>query len=121
MKKHFPHALLMFLIIGILSGFNNVSPRTEMPSLYVHHHVKDQQVLINCIVSGISFRESDHSKEKTGKIVVWIDGKKHTEVQAAAFIIKGFSPGSHTVKLEVVSLNNVPYGLAKEFMVNIPR
>jgi hypothetical protein len=121
MKKHFPHLVLIILLIGILSGFNNVSQRTEMPSLFVHHQVKDQQVLVNCIVSGISFRESDDSKEKTGKIVVWVDGKKQSEVQAAAFIIKGFSPGSHSVKLEVVNLKNVPYGLAKEFMVNIPR
>lgn len=121
MKKHFPQAVLMILLLGILSGFNNVSHRTEIPSLYVHHQIKGQEVLINCIVTGISFRESDHSKVKIGKMVVSIDGQKHTEVQAAAFIIKGFTPGSHTVKLEVVSLNNAPYGLAKEFKVNIPR
>ncbi len=107
--------------MGILSGFDNVVSRTEIPSLFVHHQIKGEQVLIDCIVTGISFRESDHSKEKIGKIVVWIDGKKNTEVNAAAFIIKGFSPGSHRVKLEVVNLNNVSYGITKEFMVNIPR
>jgi hypothetical protein len=121
MKKHLPQAVLLILLLGILSGFNHVSPRTEMPSLYVHHYIKGDQVLINCIVSGISFRETDHSQQKVGKFVVWIDGKKSTEVRAAAFIIKDLSPGRHKVKLEVVSLNNVPYGLAKELMVNIPR
>jgi hypothetical protein len=121
MNKHIPKIVLIILLIGILSGFNNVLPRTEMPSLFVHHQIKGEQVFINCIVSGISFRESEHAKQRTGKIVVWIDGKKNKEVQAAAFIIKGFSPGSHKVKLEVVNLNNEPFGLDKEFMVNIPR
>ncbi|WP_051633680.1 hypothetical protein [Bacillus sp. UNC41MFS5] len=121
MKKQLPRVVLIILLIGILSGFNNVIPRAEMPSLYVNHQVKGETVLINCIVSGISFRETDHSKKKLGKLVIWIDGKKKSEVNAAAFIIKGLSPGSHRVKLEVVDLNNQPYGMEKEFMVNITR
>jgi hypothetical protein len=121
MKKLVPQLVLMIFLIGILSGFNNVLPRTEIPSLYVHHQIKSDTVLINCIVTGISFRDADPSKGRIGKIVVWVDGKKNSEVKAAAFIIKGFSPGTHKVKLEVVNLNNEPYGLAKEFMVNIPR
>lgn len=121
MKLHFRHVTLMVLSMGILSGFNNVLPSTEIPSLFVHHQTKGEQVLIECIVTGISFRETDQSKEKIGKIVVWVDGKKKTEVNAAAFIIKGFSPGSHLVKLEMVNLNNVSYGMAKEFVVKISR
>jgi hypothetical protein len=120
MKMHFRHGILMVLLMGILSGFN-VMPSTEIPSLFVHHEIKGEQVLIECIVTGISFRETDHSKGKIGKIVVWVDGKKKTEVNAAAFIVKGFSSGSHRVKLEVVNLNNESYGMAKEFVVNIPR
>lgn len=111
----------MILLIGLLSGFNTVSPEAEIPSLFVQHQIKGETVLINCIVTGISFRESDLSKKKLGKLVISIDGKKKSEVNAAAFIIKGLTPGSHTVKVEVVDLNNTPYGMEKEFMVNITR
>jgi hypothetical protein len=93
----------------------------DIPSLIVKHEIKRNLVLIECIVTGISFRETDKSKQKIGKIVVWIDGKKHTEATSAALIIKGLKPGSHKVILEIVNLNNEPYGLANEFMVNIPK
>jgi hypothetical protein len=149
MKSRLPHLVLSILLIGILSGFQKVLPNTEIkqkirafeltslhqtdivpvnyqnskeiPSLFVQHEIKGNHVLIECIVTGISFRESDDSKQKIGKMVVWIDGEKNTEVAAAAFIIKGLSTGRHKVMLEVVNLNNQPYGLTKEFMVNIPR
>jgi hypothetical protein len=121
MKKHFPQVALFILLIGILSGFNHVSPSAEMPSLFVHHEIKGEAVLISCIVSGISFREIDQSKRKIGKLVIWVDGQKKSEAKAAAFIIKGLTPGGHRVKVEVVDLNNEPYGLEKEFMVNITR
>ena len=93
----------------------------EIPSLFVQHEIKGNQVLVECIVNGVSFRESDHSKQKIGKMILSVDGIKNSEVSSAAFIIKGLTPGSHKLKLEVVKLNNEPYGLAKEFLVNIPR
>jgi hypothetical protein len=122
MKKQFRHVILIVLLMmGILSGFNNVLASSEIPSFFVHHQTRGEQVLIECILTGISFRETDQSRGKIGKMVVWIDGKKKTEVNAAAFIIKDLSPGSHRVKLEVVNLNNETYGITKEFMVNISR
>ncbi|MCM2533520.1 hypothetical protein NDK43_15410 [Neobacillus pocheonensis] len=54
-------------------------------------------------------------------MVVYIDGLRTQEATSAAFIIKGLSPGNHKIKLEVVKLNNEPYGLMKELLVNIPR
>ena len=116
MKRFIPLGLIILLSVFIL-GFN----KQEFPSLYVKHHTKGNQVMVECIVTGISFRESDHNKQKVGKMVVWVDGKKNLEIASAAFIIKNLSPGSHTFKLEVVKLNNEPYGLDKEFMVNIPK
>ncbi|MBO0959234.1 hypothetical protein J1P26_05765 [Neobacillus sp. MM2021_6] len=104
--------------VNLIPVYNQNS--REIPSLFVQHKIKGNQLLVECIVNGISFRESDHSRKKTGKMVVWVDGKRNTEVTSAAFIIKGLSPGEHKVKLEVVKLTNEPYGLAKEFMVNIP-
>lgn len=121
MKIRFPYLILLVLLIGILSGFNHVLPSTEFPSVVVHHQIKGEQVLIECIVTGVSFRESDQSKQRIGKILVWVDGMKKTEVNSAAFIISDLAPGRHIVKLEVVNLKNESYGIAKEFMVNIPR
>lgn len=93
----------------------------EIPSLFVQYKAKGNKIMVECILTGISFRESDHSKEKLGKMLVWVDGKKYQEVSTAAFIIKGLAPGNHKLKLEVIDLKNQPYGLTKEFMVNIPK
>jgi hypothetical protein len=93
----------------------------ETPSLFVHYQIKGNNLFVDCVLTGISFRETDYSKEKVGKMIVWVDGKKLQEVSAAAFIIKGLPPGEHKLKLEVVKLTNEPYGLMKEFMVNIPK
>lgn len=91
----------------------------EIPSLFVQYETRGNNILVECIVTGISFRESDHAKKKQGKMVVWIDGKRSQEASTAAFIIKGLSPGDHKLKLEVVKLNNQTYGLVKEFKVKI--
>ncbi|PLS06433.1 hypothetical protein [Neobacillus cucumis] len=93
----------------------------EIPSLFVKHEIKGNQIYIECLVTGISFRNRERSKQKIGKMQVWVDGKKSREITSAAFIIKGLSPGKHKLKLEIVKLNNEPYGLSKEIMVNIPR
>ncbi|QCJ45147.1 hypothetical protein FAY30_08575 [Bacillus sp. S3] len=141
--------MLLFLLTGIVSGCQKDVPKPEtkpklilieessrnpaeiatvfnqstkeFPSLFVQHKTIGNQVLVECIVNGISFREADRAKKKVGKMIIWVDGKQTSEVTSAAFIIKGLTPGSHQLKLEVVTLNNEPYGLAKEFMVNIPK
>lgn len=149
LQKSNPLFILPFLILGFLSGCHKDLPEPEakskiaaaadnkwmsldtlpvyyqnskeIPSFFVQHTTKGNNVFIECILTGISFRNPDHSKQKTGKLLVWIDGKRNQEVASAAFIIKGLPPGNHKVKLEVVDLNNKPYGLTKEFLVNIPR
>jgi hypothetical protein len=93
----------------------------EIPSFMVQYKTMGKNVFVECILRGISFRESEQTRQKVGKLIVWIDGKRNQEVSTAAFIIKSLPPGNHKVKLEVVNLNNVPYGLTKEFLVNIPK
>jgi hypothetical protein len=112
----------------IMTGFFSVwflqsteaAPK-EFPSFQVNHETKNKQVLVECVVSGISFRDSNHPGQKVGKIIIWIDGQRKSEEAQAAFIIKGLSPGSHKIGLEVVNLQNESYGLRKEFVVNIPK
>lgn len=128
MKKHIELTILSIFIVGILSGFqtSTVLPVTneysqKSPSLFVQSKTKGNNVFVECILTGISFRQTDQKDRKVGKLVIWLDGKRTKEVNAAAFIIKGLPPGRHEVKLEVVDLNNQSYGLTNEFLVNIPK
>ena len=102
----------------ILSVYNPNSD--DFPSLFVRHRIQGTKVFVECLVTGISFRQTEESHDRKGKMVVWIDGKKSHEVTQAAFIIKGIPPGSHKIKLEVVDLSNESYGLSNEFLVKIP-
>jgi magnesium-transporting ATPase (P-type) len=92
-----------------------------IPALFVQYESKGNNVFVECIVTGVTFREKDQSNKQVGKMIVWVDGKKSKEVSTAAFIIKDLASGNHKLKLEVVDLHNKPYGLSKEFMVNIPK
>jgi hypothetical protein len=91
-----------------------------IPSMFVQYESKGNNVFVECIVTGVTFREKDQLNRKVGKMIVWVDGKKSQEVSTAAFIVKDLAAGNHKVKLEVVDKNNKPYGISKEFMVNIP-
>lgn len=119
LKKIMGVTILSIFIVVIMSGFQQ--NENQNPSLFVQSNIKGNNVFVECILSGISFRESNQNGQKVGKLVIWLDGKKTKEVNSAAFIIKGLPPGDHQVKLEVVDLKNVPYGVTKEFMVNIPK
>ncbi|MEH7011896.1 hypothetical protein V7087_13990 [Neobacillus niacini] len=128
MKKHMELTILSIFLVGILSGFQkstvlpvNSEQSEKAPSLYVQSKTKGNDVFVECILSGISFRESNEKGLKAGKLVIWLDGKRTKEVNSAAFIIKGLPAGEHMIKLEVVDLKNVPYGVTKEFLVNIPK
>lgn len=90
------------------------------PSLSVQYQTKGQNVFVECVMTGISFRESDLPKQNVGKIVIWVDGQRQQEATAAVFIIKQLSVGSHHLRLEVVDLKNKPYGVSKDFTVTIP-
>ncbi|MDP4103826.1 MAG: hypothetical protein Q8935_02640 [Bacillota bacterium] len=92
-----------------------------IPALFVQYESKGNNVFVECIVTGVTFREKDASNQKAGKMIVWVDGKKSKEVSNAAFIIKDLTSGNHKLKLEVVDLHNKSYGITKEFMVNIPK
>jgi len=104
---------------GLVPAFNPY--RNEIPALFVSYETKGKQVFVECQVTGISFRNAGNDRQKAGKMVVWVDGIRSSEVRSAAFIIKNLSPGKHRLRLEVVSLQNEPYGLSKQMMVIIPK
>ncbi|MDF2858774.1 MAG: hypothetical protein K0Q87_4625 [Neobacillus sp.] len=124
MKKILPQIIIAILLI--MSNLTqaeavpvNQKNQGKTPSFSVEHQVKGNNIFVECILSGISFRQSEKTRQKVGKLIVSIDGKKSQEVVSAAFILKSLPAGQHRIKLEVVSLNNEPYGLMKEFIVNI--
>lgn len=83
---------------------------------FVKHIVQGNDVLIECIVDGVSFRSSSETK---AKFVVYVDGKKTEEVSAAAFKVRNLPAGIHHIKLEVVKDDHSSYFLTKEFAVQI--
>jgi hypothetical protein len=85
--------------------------------LFVKYKIHGSDLYIDCIVTGISFREG--AGEQQGSILLYADGKKVREVHAASFSVKGLSSGTHKIKVKVVSKGR-PAGAEKEFTVKIP-
>ncbi len=100
-------------IVAPVFGIQNKSP------FFVRHFVKGKDLFVECMLSEISFR-NDNQHKKTGKLIVYIDGKKTQEIHSSVFIIKGMPEGDHTIELQVVNLYNQPYSLKEEFTVTIP-
>lgn len=94
--------------------------QSEKPKFFVQYETKGNNLFVECFVTGITFRESNESKQKVGKLHVWVDGKKKQDITAAAFVMKNLPIGNHRLRLEVVNLHNEPFGLSKEFIVKIP-
>jgi hypothetical protein len=95
-----------------------VTNKVQTSGFYVRHHIKGKNLFVECMLSEISFR-NDNGK-KTGKLLLYVDGKKTEEIHTPVFIIKGLHSGNHRIKLEVVSLQNKPYSMKKEFNVTMP-
>lgn len=120
-QKDLPEPEVKFSVVPMSS----VNTAHDMPVTYhqakesfmVQHHVRGENIYVECIIPSISFREKSSNP---GKIILYIDGVKKEEIHTAAFIIKGLGSGKHQVKLEVVTPNNEPYQLQKEFTVSLP-
>ncbi|WNS77055.1 hypothetical protein RRV45_08740 [Bacillus sp. DTU_2020_1000418_1_SI_GHA_SEK_038] len=93
-------------------------PTSNNDPFYVNHHVKGKNIFIECLVQGITFRDSNEPNK--GSIILYVDGKKKEKISSAAFIVKGLSAGTHRIKLEVVKDNHTTPIMIKEFYVTIP-
>ncbi|MBP2240004.1 hypothetical protein J2Z40_000557 [Cytobacillus eiseniae] len=89
----------------------------EIEPFYVNHKVDGQNVFIECIIQGISFRETAASNR--GKIILYVNGIKKEEISSAAFIVKGLPIGRNHLKLVVVKADNSAIVIEKEFDVTI--
>lgn len=82
-------------------------------SFSVQHHVKENNVYVECFIPDISFTNRNTS------LIVSVDGKQKKVVTTAAFIIKGLSKGSHQIQLQVVEKNQKREDMKKDFDVLI--
>ncbi|MEH7122984.1 hypothetical protein V7122_24185 [Bacillus sp. JJ1532] len=106
-----------------ISNFNHDVPVLALTTsnkdlFYVNHQVKGKNIFIECVVPGITFRESNNANK--GSIILYVDGKKKEKISSAAFIVKGVPTGTHRIKLEVVKDNHKKPIMKKEFYVTIP-
>ncbi len=79
--------------------------------------VKGNDVYIECYVRDYQFTQSN--QKEVASISVFIDGKKHSERNTAAFIIKDMPNGMHTIKLELMKDKETKIGLTRQFDVHI--
>ncbi|AYA75299.1 hypothetical protein DOE78_07560 [Bacillus sp. Y1] len=82
-------------------------------SFSVQHHVKENNVYVECFIPDISFTNRNTS------LIVSVDGEQKKVVTTAAFIIKGLSKGSHQIQLQVVEKNQRREDMKKDFQVLI--
>jgi hypothetical protein len=85
----------------------------ENDPFLVKHHIKGENVYIECIVTGISFRNHE------AKINLYIDGVKKNQVQTSAFIVRGLKSGKHHIKLELLKQQQQTVVAVREFNVEI--
>lgn len=83
----------------------------------VSHQLRANTIFVECKVNGITFRKNE--KGESGRILIFIDGKKKHEIGRAAFVIKGLSKGKHTVKLILLNKDS-QFMNTKSFEVEIP-
>ncbi|MGG4490646.1 hypothetical protein [Metabacillus idriensis] len=139
MMKHF---LMLILFLVFLTACTNEKPRPEGDAvpmeisiakrdameagaqtgrqLYVNHHIKGQNVYIECFVPNFTF-SNEHGKKINGEgyMNLYVDGKKTDEIHTAAFIIKGLKTGTHTISLELLHNDSSKYHLKKTWNVTV--
>ncbi|MFC0271166.1 hypothetical protein ACFFIX_06845 [Metabacillus herbersteinensis] len=139
------HFLLLFACLGVISGCSNEKPRPEgkievnplqitvlreealevvsldqKRVMTVNHHIKGNNVYVECFVSNFSFKGNKQTKKNgEGYLNVYVDGKKVDEIATAAFVIKGLENGAHTIKIELVHNDSTSYHIKKTWKVEI--
>jgi hypothetical protein len=89
-------------------------------SLLIKHHIRNQDVYVECYIPNFTFKEKGGNKVKgEGHITVHVDGKKVDDMNTAAFIVKGLDKGVHEMTVEVVHNDSTSYNLKKTWTVSI--
>ena len=107
-------------IIAIETISQKANTKKEPRTMTVQHHVKGNDVYVECIVSDFYFEKSKTSNAAgEGHIDLYLNDKKVDEISTAAFIVKGLPAGKHKIKIELVHYDSSSYNLSEEFIVTI--
>lgn len=110
-----------FSFINELSVLAAEKKQSQDEAFNVHYFLKDNDLFVECIIGNFSFRDNPVKGKQSGKLIVYINGKKSREVSSAAFIIRDLESGEHNIKLKVVNQKGQLTLLEKEFIIMIPR
>ncbi len=102
----------MIAVLVIWTILNQTHIFAQETSLFVKHYVHGKNILVECVVTNFTFA-------KDGRITVYVDGEKSTDIHTAAFIVKGLKNGKHHIRLELAKNNGELYGVKKEFDVEV--
>ncbi len=114
-----------FLCVGLLfstfmSNHHLVAFAEQKQTLFVKHHVKGNNVFVECIIDEFTFMKGTHpKKDGQGRIHIYVNGKRVSETTTAAFVIRGLPVGKHTIRLELVHNDASKYNVSHEFTVTI--
>lgn len=137
--------ILLVACLGIISGCTSEKPRPKgnvevsplqitalneealevvsqerKRTMTVNHHIKGNNVYVECFVSNFSFIGNKLTKKNgEGHINVYVDGNKVDEISTAAFVIKGLNSGVHTIQIELVHNDSTSYQMKKIWKVKI--
>jgi hypothetical protein len=85
----------------------------------VRSFVKGNDVYIECFISNFSFRKEDKKGNRSGKMLVYVDGKKYNQYSSAAFIVKDLTTGNHRITLQLVDSNGQKTAMKRELVISI--
>ncbi|PIC06339.1 hypothetical protein CS060_00895 [Anoxybacillus flavithermus] len=114
-----------FLCVALLfsmfvSHHHPIAFAEQKQMLFVKHHVKGNDVFVECIVDQFTFMKGTHpKKDGQGRIHIYVNGKRVSETTTAAFVIRGLPVGKHTIRLELVHNDASKYNVSHEFTVTI--
>ncbi|WP_121661301.1 hypothetical protein [Metabacillus litoralis] len=89
-------------------------------NISVKHHIRDQDVYVECYIPSFTFKERGGNKvDGEGHLQLSVDGKVVDHIQTAAFVIRGLEKGTHTFEIEVVHNDSTSYELKKSWNATI--
>jgi hypothetical protein len=118
-QRDLPEPETNSLVVSAAQLPNNVVSK-QRDSFQVKSFVKGNDVFIECRISNFSFREHNKNRNRSGKLNVYVDGKKYNQYSSAAFIVKDLNRGNHRISLQIVDSNGHKTSLKKEMVINIP-
>lgn len=99
-----------------------VTSLEENERMIVKYDVKEKDIYVECFVKDFTFskeRAGQLKQDGEGHVQLFINGNKVDSIYTSSFIIKALPVGTYTIKIELVHNDYTPYGISKEFEVNL--